>query len=230
MALLLFFLALVCSASATLAHAQRAPLDTIGGIMRSAGVDSVPDTNKFEAYSSLIRGLSRVPPPLGLRTPRVDPSSPYGTASCQRDYNSTCPHGFVILGQTSQCVASPRYAGPCASEAYAFASWSERAKARWSDQCLAKWPCIKCDPDFRGCPLGWESVNVQDVSCSPPAGYAGPCKVATAFAGYNKDMLNQWSSECGAFWPCDLRAQSIGENQNPVAKDGTLARFARGVR
>jgi CPW-WPC domain-containing protein len=229
MAFMRLFFALGSVALAQMAHAQRTPLDSIGGIMRSAGVDSVLDTARFDSYSSLIRGLSRVPPPPGLRKSRVDPISPYGAAACHRDYNATCPQEFVILGQTSQCVASPRYAGPCGSEAYAFASWSGKAKARWSDQCLAKWPCIKCDRDYRGCPVGWDVGNVRDLSCSPPSSYAGPCKGVIVFAGYNKDMLSQWSSECGAFWPCDLGAASIGEDANPIAKDVNLARFTSGV-
>ena len=129
---------------ATASRSRRSPLDTIGEIMRSASVDSVPDTSKFDAYSNLIRGLSRVPAPPGLQTLRIDPISSYGAGACQRDYNATCPQQFVVLGQTDKCVAGPRYAGPCASEAYTFTSMPDTAKARWSDQCLAKWPCISC--------------------------------------------------------------------------------------
>ena len=206
---------------ATASRSRRSPLDTIGEIMRSASVDSVPDTTKFDAYSNLIRGLSRVPAPSGLQTLRFDPISSYGAGACQRDYNATCPQQFVVLGQTDQCVAGPRYAGPCASEAYAFKSMSDTAKSRWSEQCLAKWPCISCDRDYQGCPMGWASVNSQDSSCAPSAGYAGPCKGTAVFAGYNKDMLNQWSSECGAFWACNLGLSA--QSANPVAKDSTMS-------
>ena len=205
---------------ATASRSRRSPLDTIGEIMRSASVDSVPDTTKFDAYSNLIRGLSRVPAPSGLQTSRADPISSYGAGACQRDYNATCPQQFVVLGQTGQCVAGPRYAGPCASEAYTFTSMSETAKSRWSDQCLAKWPCISCDRAYQGCPMGWASVNIQDSSCAPSPGYSGPCKGTAVFAGYNKVMLDQWSSECGAFWPCDLGLSA--PPANPVAKDITV--------
>ena len=225
MASMLFVLALGPHVFATVSSAQRSPLDTIGDIMRSASVDSVPDTRKFDAYSNLIGGFSRVPAPAGLQTSRVDPISSFGAAACQRDYNVTCPEQFVALGQTGQCVAGPRYAGPCASDAYTFTLMSDKAKARWSDQCLAKWPCIICDRAYQGCPLGWTKGDVDEVSCVPPAGYTGPCKGAAVFAGYNREMLNQWSSQCGAFWPCDLSlgAQQSEGTSNPVAKDITFS-------
>ena len=180
--------------------AARAPLDTIGGILRSASGVVAPDAS-FDSYAELIRGLSQVPAPTGLQTVRVDPPSPYGAAACDRDYKAKCPRGFVMLGQTEKCVAGPRYVGPCSSEAYVFSAMSDAAKSRWSDQCFAFWPCVVCDRDHSRCPVGWVSAS-DGVSCSSPAEYTGSCKGTTSFANYNKEMLDQWSSKCGAFWPC----------------------------
>ena len=50
-----------------------------------------------------------------------EPVSSLGTSSCQRDYTVTCPEGFVEFGQSRQCVAGPRYRGPCTGALYSFA-------------------------------------------------------------------------------------------------------------
>ena len=61
------------------------------------------------------------------------------------------------------------------------------------------------------------------LSCAPPATYSGPCRgedsfdyplgrdtaspsylklISTDFTSYNAAMLELWSAQCDAYWPC----------------------------
>lgn len=58
-----------------------------------------------------------------------------------------------------------------------------------------------CVQDYSDrCPVGWRSVG--QTSCSPTAGYSGPCQSTVNFAQYNAKMLGAFSNECGAYWKC----------------------------
>ena len=148
--------------------------------------------------------------------------------SCERDYSVKCPDNFVSVGrifgsETEYCAATAEYDGPCASEAHSFKGMSSKAKARWSKLCQASWPCMLCERNYEAvCPEGWARLN-ETLSCAPPPSYTGPCRgddafeytlardvtspaflkmISTDFSGYNAAMLDVWSAECGAYWPC----------------------------
>ena len=147
---------------------------------------------------------------------------------CERDYSVKCPDKFVNVGrifgsETEYCAATAEYDGPCASEAHSFKGMSIKAKARWSKLCQTSWPCVLCERNYEAiCPQGWTRLNAT-LSCAPPSSYAGPCRgddafeytlardatspsflkmISTDFSGYNAAMMDVWSAECGAYWPC----------------------------
>merc|ERR1712061_691634 len=99
--------------------------------------------------------------------------------------------------------------------------------------CQAYWPCIRCDRDYQEiCPEGWIHAN-SGLRCSPPPNYNGPCRGIKDFTGYNVEMFQRWSSQCGAFWRC--RVDSVQDvypvqSMYPISKDATLLRIARGLQ
>merc|ERR1712050_200932 len=110
--------------------------------------------------------------------------------------------GPIKGGQTMYCAASSQYTGPCDSESYTFEQMTENAKTRWSNMCQAYWPCVNCDRDYQAvCPQGWMQTE-DELSSSPPPMYKGSCRGTMNFTGYNKNMLEHWSSLCGVEMPC----------------------------
>ena len=58
--------------------------------------------------------------------------------------------------------------------------------------------------DYAGhwCPKGFESIE-GGWRCQPLAEqYSGPCDAVADFDGFNANMLDSWSQDCGAYWPC----------------------------
>merc|ERR1712083_814451 len=97
------------------------------------------------------------------------------------------------------------------------------------DQCHAFWPCTTCHRDYGTCPIGWEYL--QSGSCTPTEAYDGPCSAEQDFTSYTKDMLEEWSSECTAFWPCqqssvldNLEAEALSALY-PLSRDAVQARI-----
>ena len=226
----------ICLAWHLFSLAWGGPLDDAGDVLQSSPVSVVPDTTAIDEASKVIKGLAQIPAPSsinvkGLLDPKLDAS----VETCDRDYSMMCPDQFVNVGPifggtTEYCAASSDYDGPCASEAHTFDGMTIKAKARWSKLCQTSWPCILCERDYSAvCPEGWTQLN-SSLSCAPPPAYAGPCRggdtfeytlgrdtsslaylkmVSTDFSGYNAAMMQHWSAECGAFWPCSAGSMSL---------------------
>ena len=178
------------------------PLDSIVDVLQSAPVQLVEPDAQVQAASALMREVAaEVGPPSPFVSRDVDPDLSGHELFCERDYSQLCPDGFAGVGG-GLCAPLSSYEGPCAGEARGLGGLPLAAKERWSAQCAAAWPCKECARDYGAtCPRGW-LVDAAGVTCSPPAGYAGPCSGPISFAGYNADMLRDFSSSCGAFWAC----------------------------
>ena len=180
-------------------------ISDIGDVFGEHVVNDVPMSQSVVAASNIMKSMSRLPPPVSpFAVARLDPSL---DDTCDRDYDQDCPQSFVSIGSifggaTSYCAADTTYAGPCDSDVFNFDSYSHSAKSRWSSLCLANWPCRECTRDFQSpCPSGWGRGSGART-CTSPSQYSGPCSGTVDFAFYNKDMLSEWSSQCGAYWEC----------------------------
>lgn len=178
------------------------PLDSIVDVLQSAPVHLVEPDAQVQAASALMREVAaEVGPPSPFVSRDINPDLSGDLLFCDRDYSQLCPAGFAEVGG-GLCAPLSSYEGPCAGGSRSFGGLPLAAKERWSAQCAAAWPCKECARDFSAtCPQGW-SVDAAGVTCSPSAGYAGPCSGPISFAGYNANMLSDFSSSCGAFWAC----------------------------
>ena len=178
------------------------PLDSILDFFKGAPVHVGEPDAQVRAASAVMREVAaEASPPSPFLHRELNPDLSADELYCDRDYTQLCPDGFASVGGTS-CIALASYEGPCAGEARSFQGLPASAKARWSAQCATSWPCKSCARDFSGpCPEGW-LADTASATCRPFAGYVGPCSRAMSFAGYNAEMLQQFSSSCGAFWPC----------------------------
>merc|ERR1711953_138029 len=117
------------------------------------GIQVAPDMQEFRAANDVIKGIASVAPPQRLISSQlIDPLAGSTSETCDRDYTKLCPEDFVSIGAVhggsdEYCFASPRYAGPCASESYAFGKYTGASKARWSRMCQTNWPCTRCQRD-----------------------------------------------------------------------------------
>ena len=182
--------------------APAGPLDAIVDVLQSAPVHLVEPDAQVQAASALIREVAaEVAPRSPFVRREIDPDLSGDRAFCDRDYSQLCPEGFANVGG-ALCAPLGSYDGPCVGEARSLSGLPVAAKERWSAQCAAAWPCKDCMRDFSApCPQGWV-VDAGAATCSPAAGYAGPCSGPISFAGYNAEMLRHFSSSCGAFWAC----------------------------
>lgn len=175
------------------------PLDSIVGLVQAAPVQLSEPSEGVKAASAVMREAARSAAPPSPYVGRVlDPILGRGAQACDYDFEDACPESFVFVAGQG-CAPGSSYRGPCGGQLRSFEGLPDGAKIRWSSQCLAWWPCKSCSRDFSAaCPRGWFA---SDGRCTPPADYVGPCG-ATTFAGYNAEMLHEWSAACGAHWPC----------------------------
>jgi CPW-WPC domain-containing protein len=200
-----FAFVLGCSAFAD--DASSAIAD-IGEVLGQHVVNDLPVSQSMVTASNIMKAMSRLPAPASpFIESKLDPSHDAVVGTCDPDYTVDCPQHFVSIGSifggsASYCAADSTYAGPCDSDVFNFATYSKQAKARWSSMCLASWPCMECERDFQSpCPRDWlRAAGAQ--KCTPPSYYTGPCGGTVDFAFYNRAMLSEWSSRCGAFWEC----------------------------
>jgi len=193
---------LVLSLVGALRLSPAAPaLDTITGVFEHAPVELHESRGDVEATSAIMRQLGAQSGPVSPAVSRtVEPARHHAIASCDRDFAQPCPDQFEAVG-AGKCAPGAGYQGPCGGGAHSFDGLSAAAKERWSEMCLAWWPCVACRRDFAVlCPGGW--VVDAGARCKPTVAYAGPCGAPVDFAGYTRDMFAQWSSGCGAHWPC----------------------------
>ena len=178
------------------------PLDSIVDIFQSSPVQIVEPDKQVRAASALMREVAAEADPQSPFAHRsIDPDLTGDMLFCDRDYSQLCPQGFAAVGD-GLCAPLGSYEGPCAGDARSLSGLPVAAKERWSAQCAAAWPCKQCARDFSApCPQGW-LADPAGVTCSPAAGYLGPCSGPVSFAGYNAEMLRHFSSSCGAFWEC----------------------------
>ena len=177
----------------------------MGDVLAEHVVNDIPMSASVAAASGIVKSISRLPPPASpFFVAKLDPTL---DNTCDRDYSLDCPQNFVSIGSifggsTSYCAAQAAYDGPCDSDVFNFDGYSHTAKARWSMMCLANWPCRECARDFQSpCPRGWaRGAGVR--TCASPSQYTGPCRGTVDFAFYNKAMLSEWSSQCGAYLEC----------------------------
>ena len=176
-------------------------LDAVAGVFEHAPVGQSEPRRDVEETSAFMQRLGTHSAPVSPLVGRtVDPEKHHALASCDRDFDQSCPDQFVSVG-AGKCAPSSGYHGPCSGDARGFGALSDAAKERWSGMCLAWWPCTRCRLDFSDlCPRQW--VVESGTVCKPTATYAGPCSALVDFAGYSRDMLAQWSANCGAHWPC----------------------------
>ena len=94
---------------------------------------------------------------------------------------------------------------------------------RCSDRYRTSHHQTDCDELQSVCPIGWRRLG-ETLKCKSPPDYLGPCRyhwISTDvlagnmpinsgaasgiadFLGFNRDMLNYWSSSCGAHWQCE---------------------------
>ena len=178
------------------------PLDSIVEVLQSAPVHLGEPNAQVQAASAVMREVAAG---VGPRSPflsrALDPDIFGDLLFCDRDYAQLCPDGFASVGGAS-CAPLSSYEGPCVGQARSFSGLPAAAKERWSMQCAASWPCKDCARDFGApCPEGWLE-DASGATCSPSAGYAGPCSGPISFSGCNVEMLHRFSSSCGAFWAC----------------------------
>ena len=180
----------------------------IGEVLAEHVVNDIPVSQSMVTASNIMKSMARLPAPASpFAGVKLDPSHDDVVGTCDRDYKLDCPQRFVSIGSifggsTSYCAADSTYAGPCDSDVFNFAAYSPTAKARWSSQCLATWPCIECERDLQTpCPREWLRASGAQM-CTPPPHYTGPCSGTVDFAFYNRAMLSEWSSRCGAYWEC----------------------------
>ena len=200
-----FVLVLGCSA---VADDPNSAIADIGEVLAAHVVNDIPVSQSIVTASNIMKSMARLPAPASPFTEaKLDPGSDTVADMCDHDYSADCPEHFVSIGSilggsTSYCAADSTYAGPCDSDVFNFAAYSASAKMRWSSMCLASWPCIDCERDFQSpCPKDWLRESGAQL-CSPPSHYAGPCGGTVDFSFYNRAMLSDWSSRCGAYWEC----------------------------
>lgn len=214
------------------------PLESIGQMLKGMQITQGPRDSPGGASIDVIASLAKVPAPEGpYMTMRVDPKPSHTSESCDRDYGMLCPEffqpvGVIHVGGAKHCAPSPEYVGPC-TRPYAFTKMTIGVKARWQDQCQAYWPCVKCSRFQTGCPAGWTQRGESgSTMCAPEDTYGGNCGEVD-FAGYTKSMMDEWSSRCGAFWPCDANTDMLVEELQhawPISMDATLSRISRGMQ
>ena len=181
--------------------ASEPALDTLAGVFKDAPVQVFDAPGDVTATGKLMHELgARDMPGSIVLSEKRDPARHHAVASCDRDFAQPCPDHFQSTS-AGTCAPGAGYQGPCGGAAQSFGSLSAAAKMRWSELCSAWWPCVECPRDFSAvCPRDW---SMQSGSiCKPSAAYAGPCVAPVDFAGYTRDMLAAWSSDCGAHWPC----------------------------
>ena len=183
-------------------------ISDMGDMLAQHVVNDIPVSQSIVTASNIMKSMSRLPPPASpFIAAKLDPSHDDVADTCDHDYSSDCPEHFVSIGSilggsTSYCASDSTYAGPCDSDVFNFAAYSPTAKARWSSMCLTNWPCNECERDFQSpCPQEWRRATGAR-KCAPPSHYAGPCSGTVDFAFYNRAMLSEWSSRCGAYWEC----------------------------
>ena len=196
-----FVLRLLVVDSALRLSEAAGPLDALVGVFEHAPVSLQEPDAAAQAASAITQGLAqqkpRVSPVAGAI---LDPALHHARASCDRDFTQQCPLLFSPAG-AGKCAPASGYTGPCASGAQSFEALSPSAKERWSELCFAPWPCVECRRDFSSlCPAGW--ISDDGTKCKPTAIYSGPCGAVVNFAGFTRGMLAEWSSICGAHWPC----------------------------
>jgi len=185
---------------------QSSIVDIIGSNLADASVDVVPDPSFYSGASDVIKGIAQVPGPSRVLNSRLLDPAVQRANSCDRNFGTTCPQGFMNIGavkggSAEVCRAAVTYDTPCNSEVYDFNSMTIAEKARWSDQCLAFWPCRKCERQYENsCPRDW--IVAGEGKCAPTLAYSGPCDHTMNFKNFNSQMFELWSSECEAFWPC----------------------------
>lgn len=184
-------------------------LDALVGVFENAPVEALEPRRDVEATGSFMQRLGAQPAPASRIVGRaLDPERHHSFALCERDFGQPCPGQFVSVG-AGECAPGSDYRGPCNGDARGLGGLSPAAKERWSGMCLAWWPCTECQRDFSElCPRGW-AVGAG-AGCKPTAAYTGPCAAPVDFTGYSRDMLGQWSSSCGAHWPCAGTAGGSG--------------------
>ena len=151
------------------------PLDSIVGVLQSAPVHLGKPNAQVQAASAVMREVAaEVGPTSPFLGREFDPDISNDLLFCDHDYAQSCPDGFASVGGAS-CAPLASYDGPCGGEARSFSGLPAAAKERWTMQCAASWPCKECIRDFAApCPQGWLE-DAAGATCSPAAGYAGPC-------------------------------------------------------
>lgn len=188
------------------AQAAESPIDEIGSVWSNSKVGAAVDPAPFAEASNILRAFAQIPAPKLQSRDVAEPAIPL--VACDRDYSALCPDGFVRIGAVKDdseeyCAGASDYTGPC-DGAYAFGGMSLSAKSRWSDMCLSFWPCKRCMRDVQTpCPQGWHQESQGGV-CRPSPEYEGPCDAPVDFGSYNAAMRDRWSSQCGAYWACDV--------------------------
>ena len=79
------------------------PLESIGGVLNTAKVTMVPSFESADKASEVMKGLRKIPAPVGpYKRQFIDPSPSIGAGSCDRDYGMACPLPFKHVGTINQ--------------------------------------------------------------------------------------------------------------------------------
>ena len=196
-----FVLRVVFVGSALRPFVAAEPLDALVAVFEHAPVSSQQPDTTAQAARAIIQRLASQPRNSSTRVgATIDPDLHHARAFCDKDFSRQCPLLFSPAG-VGKCAPTPEYMGPCTSVSQSFESLSASAKDRWSELCVTSWPCVECRRDFSSlCPGGW--VSDGGTKCKPSATYSGPCGAVVNFAGFTRNMMSDWSSICGAHWPC----------------------------
>jgi len=125
-----------------------------------------------------------------------------GDLICARNWSSSCPAGWDVVGPS--CSAPAGYRGACPS-AQVLAATTLMERYKFAERCDAPWPCVAetgvClhGRDYDVCPKGWADVG---------SGYCQSilklvrCANFYRFSSMSVRKKQELVAACGLEWPC----------------------------
>ncbi|SBT81026.1 CPW-WPC family protein, putative [Plasmodium malariae] len=122
----------------------------------------------------------------------------------EKTYNLkvVCPIDWKIHPNNKSCIAPTSYIGPCMSIMYLH-NLKDNEKLSLIKKCNIEWPIHeKKEVDLSSlCPIGWNITHVDNITCSAPSSYVGPCEKIISFENFSKEEKYEFSQKCDIHWP-----------------------------
>ncbi|SCP03629.1 CPW-WPC family protein, putative [Plasmodium malariae] len=122
----------------------------------------------------------------------------------EKTYNLkvVCPIDWKIHPNNKSCIAPTSYIGPCKSIMYLH-NLKDNEKLSLIKKCNIEWPIHeKKEVDLSSlCPIGWNITHVDNITCSAPSSYVGPCEKIISFENFSKEEKYEFSQKCDIHWP-----------------------------